>query len=142
MAAAELAGKMVPHSAGSLQLELVASFSWTGAAPSNKFGVSVLGGIANITIDCTTKALDAPCMVTTPATGPVLPLGSSTVRLHAILDHEILETIVNNRTAMVTYHKNIPSASSTGVSLFGPEGVKAEIQTWFLDSANNAGPQP
>ena len=44
---------------------------------------------------------------------------------------------------MVTYHKNIPSASSTGVALFGTTaGIKASIKTWDLDAANNAGPQP
>ena len=45
----------------------------------------------------------APCMVTSPAKGPILPLGTNQVTVHAIVDHEIVETIVNNRTAMVTY---------------------------------------
>lgn len=135
-------GSTVHVSTGSLQLEVFATFSWTGAVPGAPFGVSVLGGIANITVDCNTKSPDAPCMVTTPATGPVMPLGTTTVSVHAIVDHEIVETIVNNRTAMVTYHKNIPSATSTGVALFGTEGIKADIQTWFLDAANNAAPQP
>ena len=132
-----------PHAKGSLQLEMLVTFSWSGAAPTHKFGVSVAGGNANVTIDCTTKAPDAPCMVTTPATGPLLPMGTTTVSVHAILDHEILETIVNNRTAMVTYHKNIPSPDATDVFLFGTgNGIQAEIKTWNLDSANNAGPQP
>jgi sucrose-6-phosphate hydrolase SacC (GH32 family) len=147
-------GEWVPHANGSLQLELVASFSWTGAAPTHQFGVSVLGGVASITVDCTTKAAEAPCMVTvnsclggvlvgdSPVVGPILPVGASTVTVHAIVDHEILETIVNNRTAMVTYHKNIPSASSTGVALFGAYGLTATISTWELDAANNAAPQP
>ena len=48
---------------GALQLEIVASFDWTAAAAAaaaaasagNKnlsFGVSVLGGAANLTVDC------------------------------------------------------------------------------------------
>ena len=82
-------------------------------------------------------------MVVSPARGPVLPIGAKSVSVHAIVDHEIVETIANNRTAMVTYHKNIPSASSTAVSLFGTgAGVSADLKTWVLDAANNAGPQP
>ena len=79
---------------------LVASFEWAGAAPSTPFGVSLLGGIAKITVDCTTKDEEAPCMVTSPAKGPLLPVGTSTVDVHVIVDGEIVETIVNNRTAM------------------------------------------
>lgn len=124
-------------------MEVIASFSWVGPAPNHAFGLGVAGGTANITIDCTTRAPDAPCMVTTPATGPLLPIGATTVAVHAILDHEILETIVNNRTAMVTYHKNIPSPDATDVFLFGVgDGIKAEITTYNLDAANNAAPQP
>ena len=74
-------------------------------------------------------------------TGPVMPLGTSEVAVHAIIDHEILETIVNNRTAMVTYHKNI-RATDTAVGLFGPDGVKASIVSWSLDAANSMSPQP
>jgi len=127
---------------GSLQLELVATFSWSGDAPSAPFGVSILNGTTKISIDCTKDHPDAPCMVASPASGPILPIGASTVTVHAIVDHEIVETIVNNRTAMVTYHKNIPSDSSTAVELFGTEGIHATIQTWNLNAANNLGPQP
>lgn len=136
-------GTVVHIATGSLQMEVVAMFSWTGAAPAADFGFSVLGGTAKITIGCGAKNVDAPCMVTSPATGPVLPLDSKSITVHTIVDHEIVETIANNRTAMVTYHKNIPSASSTGVALFGTTaGIKASIKTWDLDAANNAGPQP
>ena len=65
--------------------------------------------------------------------------------MHIIVDHEILETIVNNRTAMVTYHKAIPSAASTAVTIIGAgtgSGVTGTIKSWSLDAANNAGPQP
>ena len=81
-------------------------------------------------------------MVTTPAVGPLLPLGATTVSIHAILDHQILETIVNNRTAMVTYQPHF-AETDTAVSLFGTGGgVEAHIQTWALDAANNARDQP
>ena len=159
----------VPHSTGSLQLEVVASFSWT-TTPTALFGISVLGGASKMTIDCSGKDPSAPggCMVSVDgSTGPLMPIGTKTVELHSIVDHEILETIYNNRTAMVTYNKKIPSATSTSgkhtntphhnsiseecseslhvgsVELYGTTaGIKAEIKTWSLDSANNLGPQP
>lgn len=137
-----LDGTLQPHAEGSLQLEVLTTFSWTGSAPTSAFGVSVLNGTAKITVDCTTKAPDAPCMVTSPAAGPIMPLDTTTVTVHAIVDHEIVETIVNNRTAMATYHKNIPSADCTAVALFGTDGIQATIKTWALKAANNAAPQP
>ena len=75
---------------------------------------------------------------TQPFAGPLMPLGASYATIHAILDHEILETIVNNRTAMVTYHK-LPSAIASDVKLFGLDqlGLEGTLQTWLLKSANN-----
>jgi hypothetical protein len=122
----------VPHSAGSLQLEVVATFSWTGANPTAPFGVKVLGGASAMTIDCAGKDPSAPggCMVSVDGkAGPLMPLGSKTVFLHAIVDHEIIETIANNRTAMVTYNKKIPTAFSTSVALFGATaGIKVRSE--------------
>ena len=83
--------------------------------------------------------------VSCPSLGPVLPVGAKTVTMHMIVDHEIVETIVNNRTAMVTYHNGIPSATSTAVTLVGAgsgSGVTGTVKSWSLDAANNAGPQP
>ena len=55
----------------------------------------------------------------------------------------VIESIYNNRTAMVTYNKQIPSATSTEVELWGTgAGIKANLQTWSHDAANNLGPQP
>ena len=54
---------------------------------------------------------------------PVLPVGCSSISIHAILDHSIVETIVNNRTAMVTYSINTNSASETDVEMFGAKPV-------------------
>jgi len=149
-ASAEASSAFVRHSTGSLQLEVVATFSWTGPNPTAPFGVSVLGGTTNLTIDCTTtdrSKSEAPggCMVHGPQSqGPLMPIGTKTARLHAIIDHEIIEAIFNNRTAMVNYNKAIPSEKSTSVELFGMgiAGLKAEISTWSLDAANNFGPQP
>jgi hypothetical protein len=142
------------HSAGSLQLEVVATYSWTTAAPpTTEFGFSVLGNTgANVTISCGPQNVDAPCMVRMltngvhgqlnaslyPHVGPVLPLDTKTVTVHTIVDHQIVETIVNNRTAIVSYYPSIPTASATEVALFGVvSGIEAEIKTWQLDAANN-----
>merc|ERR1711920_731505 len=70
--------------------------------------------------------------------GPLLPVVSSsdetvTVKLHAIVDHTIVEAIFNNRTAMVVY--SVPKAETdVGVMLFGADSttVKATLQTWNL----------
>jgi hypothetical protein len=81
----------VSHSrAGSLQLELVATFSWT-TAPTAPFGVTVLGGTSNMSIDCAGTDPSAPngCMVGVDGKwGPLMPIGTKSVSLHAIVDHE------------------------------------------------------
>ena len=117
---------------------------------------------------------------------PVLPVGGRSVRIHTILDHSILgahlllpadsficcslpekvcfaETIINNRTAMVTNSINTHSRAETDVILFGTtpasaktgaggatrgastrtrldsagEGLRGTMTTWFLAIANN-----
>jgi hypothetical protein len=75
---------------GSLQLEVVATFSWT-TTPTAPFGVSVLGGSSKMTIDCAGKDPAAPngCMVGVDGKmGPLMPIGTKSVSLHAIVDHE------------------------------------------------------
>ena len=140
----------IPHADGSMQLEVVATFEWTGANPTAPFGVSVLNGTQTIMIDCTGNDPSAPngCMVVTHgghtrgAKGPLMPIGKKSARVHAIVDHIILETIVNNRTAMVTYSPST-MGPGTAVQLVGvPAGVTGTISTWDLKAANNAGPQP
>ena len=123
--------------------------------------VVALGGMAEAVIDCSNATVvnrgEAPggCMVAVAdrsvagsindASGPVLPVGARTVAMHMIVDHEIVENIVNNRTAMVTYHTALPSAASTAVTIFGAgpgSGVAGTVTTWSLSSANNARGQP
>ena len=104
------------------------------------------------------SATETPSAVAARSTGPVIaedttdalvawvrevfPDDVRDVLTTSIVDHEIVETICNNRTAMVTYH-SIPSATSTQVALFGVgTGIKASIKTWVLGAANNYGPQP
>ena len=145
--------------AASMQLEVFASFTIYKYA-TTMFGVDVLAALdgssaVSLVVDCTSPGADADCHVIVDATaqgggrsqGPLLfgtgPSSVMNVTMHAIVDHSIIELIVNNRTAMVTYNKKIPSASSTSVALWGTSaGVKADIKTWSLDAANNLGPQP
>eukprot|EP00041_Stephanoeca_diplocostata_P037996 m.1466875 g.1466875 ORF g.1466875 m.1466875 type:complete len:661 (+) comp25138_c0_seq20:3388-5370(+) len=135
----------IAHTGGSLQLELVVTFAWSGPNPTHRFGVSVLGGAAEIAVDCTTNSPQAPggCMVGCMSSqGPLMPIGAKNLRIHAIVDHQIIETIFNNRTAMVTYAKPA-NASAIGVALFGIDtSITAHLETWSLDDANNNGPQP
>lgn len=59
-----------------------------------------------------------------------------------IVDHQIVETIWNNRAVMVTY-SDPPSETATSVKLMGiTADIKADTTTYDLDVANNAGPQP
>lgn len=71
------------------------------------------------------------------SSGPILPVETNVVTVHIIVDHQIVESIFNNRTAMVTYA--MPSSGNqTAVSLFGTANLKASsIQTWKLRDANN-----
>jgi len=142
---------------GSMQLEVVASFSFNVShLPSAPFGVEVLRAkdgskATRLQVDCS-HGISA-CVVGVNATGqgghwsngPLLPVvgsavdGSVTVRLHAIVDHTIVEAIFNNRTAMVTYAKP-HTATDTDVALFGTtvngiEIVDAVVQTWELADA-------
>jgi hypothetical protein len=99
----------------------------------------VLGGAANLTIDCSTAACQGQV---NGKGGPLMPLQLKSVSVHAIVDGSIIEVIYNNRTAMVVY-ATPPSADAKAVSLFGTgAGVKGTIETWSLKQANNFGPQP
>ena len=157
---------VVPHSSngGSLRTEIVASFSWTGDNPEGQFGVSILDGTARLVVDCSKSDVLDCCFVMAGrigphrnntgegptctldnhdfacASGPLFPLKTKTVHLHAIIDGRIIETIWNNRTAMVTL--NVPvSETGTAVKLIGiTANITADITTYDLDVANNAGP--
>ena len=137
---------------GSLRIEIVAVFWWTAAKPTEPFGVSWLGGAGNLSVDCTSKSAtgEAPggCMVSTVSstnntgvtgsTMPVLPVATSVVRIHTIVDHSVIETVVNNRSAMVSWSVNARSAAQTDVGLFGGSDVNGTITTWDLrDTGNN-----
>eukprot|EP01052_Picozoa_sp_SAG31_P059620 SAG31_NODE_18894_length_619_cov_0.869231_2_plen_88_part_01 len=64
----ETAAAKLAHSTGSLQMEIIATFSFT-ANPKAVFGVSVLGGTAEAVVDCSNTTIhnkgEAPggCMV-------------------------------------------------------------------------------
>ena len=74
-------------------------------------------------------------------TMPVLPVGLSSIRVHTIVDHTIVETIVNNRTAAVSYSVNTVTPTQTAVAMFGVgptnKGLAGDIESWELRAANN-----
>lgn len=134
---------------GALQLEVIARFVWpTTAVQPTGFGFSFMSGAGNVTIDCSRlhHTGEAPCMVVfstsvQPVQGvvtmPVLPAGERSVSIHTVLDGEILEMIVNNRTAMVHQCINAEGTNATDIVLFGPSDVSSTITTWELQQANN-----
>ena len=133
-----------------MQLEVIATFKINvSSLPSAVFGVDVLanpdgGAAVSLFVDCSAPAADADCHVHmdasahggTISTGPLL-FGhgeEGLVRMHAIVDHSIVELIVNNRTAMTVFAQP-PDGNHTGLALFGEaEAVKASVQGWRLAS--------
>ena len=125
------------------QIEVVARFEAPGiTAKTAPFGVRVLGCPNQFTefkfwpefglfvVDATQQGNKAP------RAGP-LPL-TDIITMHAIVDRNIIEVIVNNRTALTV--STFPGAEECGgVSLFGVEenGVRASMDVWQLEDANN-----
>ena len=135
--------------AASMQLEIFATFSIpsTASLPAvAAFGVDVLAAMdgssaVSLLVDCSALAdADADCHVVVDATGQggkvyKAPLlygagDNGTVSMHAIVDHSIIELIVNNRTAIVAYAYP-PTDQHSGVRLFGTE-VQAKLDYWPL----------
>ena len=98
--------------------------------PSTKIGVVMAQGL--ISVDAVSQHNDFERL------GPIQPANATSFAIHAIVDHTIIEVIVNNLTAFtVTAHPK--SVTCDEVSLFGVDGVAvtAEMQVWRLRSANN-----
>ena len=129
-----------------MQLEVIATFKINvSSLPSAVFGVDVLanpdgGAAVSLFVDCSAPAADADCHVHmdasahggTISTGPLL-FGhgeEGLVRMHAIVDHSIVELIVNNRTAIVGAALS-PAEADAGIKLFGA-GVDASMEYWEL----------
>merc|ERR1711957_1118025 len=79
--------------------------------------------------------------------GPLMQTNCTEVTIHAIIDHSIIEVIVNNRTALTVY-VTPKSKRSVGVALYGAgndganaNAVSGKLQVWELEAANNI-PQP
>merc|ERR1712039_87280 len=69
--------------------------------------------------------------------GPLMPGNATHVTIHAIVDHSIIEVIVNNQTALTVY-VTPSSNTSVGVELYGlSEKVTGDVQVWELAAANN-----
>jgi hypothetical protein len=145
-------GARDPISSASMQLEILASFSFDATAPPQApFGVEaycVGDACVRLQIDCSTAAAAVSCTVgvnTTAmpdthhgqmATAPLLPLlpssGSVEVTVHAILDHTIIEAIFNNRSAITGMYAKPPTADAYTTRAFG--GVTGKVDWWELDS--------
>lgn len=124
---------------------------------AGKFGVCVLGSKSgksslDATVDCSrriagnvqvstekvfcvatcgepSKLFPAPLLpLVTAAAAPSGTNGTTTeVRLHAIVDHSILECIFNNRTAMAVAGVSGKSEDDTNVGIFGVSGDPAAV---------------
>ena len=101
------------------------------------------GAAVSLFVDCSAPAADADCHVHmdasahggTISTGPLL-FGhgeEGLVRMHAIVDHSIVELIDNNRTAIVGAALS-PAEADVGIKLFGA-GVDASMEYWELAAA-------
>lgn len=123
------------------------------AGPTDACGMSVFGDGVNAT---TIKLLPSVGLVAVNATlqgntlvraGPLPPQCTAATcgevaedgwRIHAILDHSILELIVNNATAFVVY---VAPASDQAkeVALLGNDATlpTSAINVWQLDAVNN-----
>ena len=122
-------------SAGSLQMEIVANF----ARQQGTFGLVLLsdshgeGGV-NLTIECDGNACtahaDASAQKLPAYTAPLRTAG--TYSIHAYVDTNIVELIINNRTAFAMYAN--PPPENAFFSVLGNGDVKA----WELASANFA----
>eukprot|EP00746_Dinoflagellata_sp_MGD_P011342 gnl/MRDRNA2_/MRDRNA2_123742_c0_seq1.p1 gnl/MRDRNA2_/MRDRNA2_123742_c0~~gnl/MRDRNA2_/MRDRNA2_123742_c0_seq1.p1 ORF type:complete len:551 (+),score=93.20 gnl/MRDRNA2_/MRDRNA2_123742_c0_seq1:62-1714(+) len=138
-----------PLDAG-LQAEVLVSFTTavTDMSQLEDFGFSVLGEHGK---DAKTKITLSPRtgLVTVDATsqnnpqvrGGPLPapfVGScQTWTVHAMIDHSIIELIVNNVTALVVFVT--PSSPSAGqIELLGAQSVNASMDMWTLASANHS----
>merc|ERR1711957_84590 len=141
---------------GGQQVEIYAKFVIPAGAESElqPFGVEVLKGPDG---DGTRIGIDpASGLVVVDGTtqgnadiraGPLMQANCTEVVIHAIIDHSIIEVIVNNRTALTVY-VTPKSKRSVGVALYGAgndganaNAVSGKLQVWELEAANNV-PQP
>merc|ERR1711957_373501 len=141
---------------GGQPVEIYAKFVIPGGAESElqPFGVEVLKGPDG---DGTRIGIDpASGLVVVDGTsqgnddvraGPLMQANCTEVVIHAIIDHSIIEVIVNNRTALTVY-VTPKSKRSVGVALYGAgndganaNAVSGKLQVWELEAANNV-PQP
>lgn len=131
-----------------LQAEVLATFT-TGVDPSSQddFGVSVLGESGGN--DMSTRIILSPKtgLVMVNATlqgndqvraGPLPLLDGGRWTVHAIVDHSILEVIVNNATALVVYVAPPPEAGRVELFGLGTDGaLEGTLDVWPLKSAHS-----
>eukprot|EP00472_Partenskyella_glossopodia_P002350 CAMPEP_0197532572 /NCGR_PEP_ID=MMETSP1318-20131121/40238_1 /TAXON_ID=552666 /ORGANISM="Partenskyella glossopodia, Strain RCC365" /LENGTH=591 /DNA_ID=CAMNT_0043089181 /DNA_START=17 /DNA_END=1792 /DNA_ORIENTATION=- len=73
-----------------------------------------------------------------PKGGPLLPMGTKQVRIHAVLDNGIIEVIFNNRTAITAAVTPGSQASCGKAWLYGADGkdVVGRLEAYTLKPAN------
>ena len=126
-----------PVEAG-LQAEVLATFSAAHCASSaaSPCGLSVLanaaGAAVNITLTRKHVLVDATSLGNTAVrAGPLPKPVDGLLRVHVIVDHAIIELIVNHQTAFVVYAE--PTKDATKYALFGDD-PGATLQVWPLAS--------
>jgi hypothetical protein len=74
-----------------------------------------------------------------PKGGPLLPMGTKQVRIHAVLDNGIIEVIFNNRTAITAAVTPGSQASCGKAWLYGADGkdVVGRLEAYTLKPANH-----
>ena len=140
-----------------MSLEIVARFTIPGApalhAPPTStpvFGLDVLAATdgssaVRIRVNCSAPAIDASCHIHVDATAqggdlyraPLFFANGAEppwhVAMHAIVDHSIIELIVNNRTAIAAI-TSPPSEHHNSVRLVGADSLQPSMDYWKLDA--------
>lgn len=137
------AAKLVPPGQ---QAEIIASFTVKGGATKTgveDFGIAVLGCASHeeatyISVHPRTGLIvvDGRSQKFSPQrAGPLEPPQAEVIEMDIILDTQVIEVIVNQRTAITVFV--VPSSTACGEAwLYGVDGrkVTATVDTWKLDS--------
>lgn len=120
---------------GGPRVEVRATF---GAAAAGRVGVEVLGGSEIfVDVDRGLACCDASRQGNAePRCGPLRVDGDAAAArtIHAIVDHSIIEVIVDGATA-ITCVANPPVGADDDVRVFAPPGVAVDAEIWALAAA-------
>ena len=108
-----------------------ASAPVSAASSSSSSGTLLTINSGSMTVSVNATAQGGPFI-----SAPILPANATTVYVHAIIDHSIIEVIFNNQTAF-TFKTAPASNTSDLISIYGKGFNSASLDTWQLTSANN-----